>query len=117
MAIGRYIAERDWADWRKLIQEFRAVGKTLRRPGTATENRGRKSRKEFCKLDQAVTAGVLSSGETATLWRGPAWGGGDASLGVSVEIHHASDDMNSGTYCDAEWRRGKVYVVPLECVE
>lgn len=70
---------------------------------------------EFAKLNQAVTAGVLTGGETASVWLGPAWGGSDADTGIDIELDYATNDMASGDYCVLTRQRGKWYVQPWEC--
>lgn len=112
---GRFISERDWPDWRKLLGEFRAVGRTLRRPGDPpVDRRGRGEARGFGKLNQSVTAGNLSSGESLSVWKGPAFSP-DADTGRDLEIHYATHDGALDDY--VTWSRigGKVYVTPWIC--
>lgn len=70
----------------------------------------------FGKLDQAVTKGVLSGGETASVWKGPAHSP-DEDTGGEIAIHYATHDMDADGYIEWAKINGKVYVSPWECPE
>ena len=105
---GRYIAERDWPDFRKLLGEFRAVGRTLRRPGAVGERRTARGQKIcIAKPDQIVSAGALTPGNNSfSVYSNMAGGGTDTGRKIKADVSTGSfttDDFVILTWISGEW--------------
>jgi hypothetical protein len=112
MPEGRYIPERDWPDWALLLQEFRAVGKTLRRP-PPPPGRGGRGRKgvRFCKPDANIAAGATG---TVSIWSAGPASSGAVDTGRN-DSGHAPIAVEALQWCVIETIAGDKYVLPFKC--
>lgn len=98
--------------WNALIDAAEAHSRSGR--SGASQQHNRDGAFAFGRLNQAVTAGVLT-GKSMALWMGPAWGEDDAATGGQWPIHYAVVDMSDDTYVVGTWCGGKCYVQPFAC--
>ena len=101
MPDGRYIAEKDYADFQRLMDEFRAVGRTLRKPIRGKESRpGRGGRTPWVgKPATAFTEGVLTApNNVVNLWNGPGHGGSSAATGGTVTADYSTGTFGTGDF-------------------
>lgn len=72
-------------------------------------------RQEFGKLDQAVTAGILTSpNNVVSIWKGPGHGVDDADINLDIKADYSFGDFDAGEYVLVTRHRSKWYVSCLE---
>lgn len=114
MADGRYIAEKDYADFVRLMDEFRAVGRTLRKPIRGKEGRpGRGGgRPVIGKPASTFAEGVLTApNNVVNIWLGPAHGGSSAATGATIEADYSTGAFGTSDFVTVTTAKdGKKYV-------
>jgi hypothetical protein len=105
---GHFIAKKDWPDFALLMAEFRAVGKTLRRPQAGELRPGRGQPFYIGKPTSNLSTGVLS-GKQVQPYLGPAHSP-DATVGSPRDVHFSTGDFTTSDYVVVTRYRGKWYV-------
>jgi hypothetical protein len=97
---GHFIAKKDWPDFALLMAEFRAVGKTLRRPPPPGERRpGRGGRVYFGKPASSFTEGALTApNNVVTLWLSPGHDDGPAATTRTITAHWSTGNFSTSDY-------------------